>query len=875
MMKWFRNLTISTKLIFFVVLLIGASLGGISLISGYQVQQLSEEQTAVIARETAYHYATLMQVQLEKNLNQIRVLARLIETLQQGQTGINREQVNALLKNTLQSEAELVGIYAAFEPNAFDGNDKPFSNVLGNSATGRFLPYWLRNEKNELVMRSLTLEQPLETAEFYSVPKNKRHEFITEPYLYTNPITKQSEFITALSVPLFNQNQVFIGVIGVFVPLQSLQDTVQELTVEGSNTAYVTVYSSAGIVVASKNGENFGKPIREVTFSEVYIQAVLKNKAFMLYRFSKLLQEMILSYGAEIHIGQTQITWVVSINIPMSELFKPLIRLYVVSAIVGITTLLLALLLIYWLANEIATPLHKAVKISQAIAVGRLDNEIEPKSTDETGQLLQAFKIMQTQLHQKIVEDKHIADEALRINEALDNVSTGVLIADNNYRIIYVNNAAQRFFKQNETTLKQFLPSFNANAVVGQLIDIYHKNPTKQRQILANMTQGYAQDIRIGSMTASLNINIVINKSGEKLGWVLEWRDRTTEVMMEEELKTVVSAASTGQFDKRIQLTDKNGFFRNIGETLNQALHYNQQMISELIRVFSAVAQGDLTQQIQRDYAGDLQLLKTDVNATIQQLIQVMYQIQQSADTVSAASQTISAGNQNLSQRTEQQAAALEETAASIEEITGTIQQNAENAQRAKLLATEAQNAAQQGGAVMQTAIKTMQQINQSSKQISDIISVIDEIAFQTNLLALNAAVEAARAGEHGRGFAVVATEVRNLAQRSAIAAKEIKQLIQQSVQQIEEGTTRVNESGKMLERIVISVSHVNNIVAEISAACLEQASGIQQINKAIAQMDEMTQQNAVLVEEATTASAEMQNQATDLKNSIAFFKTL
>ncbi|AUI70274.1 methyl-accepting chemotaxis protein [Beggiatoa leptomitoformis] len=873
-MKWFKNLSISTKLIFSVILLVIVCIITLSLVIGYQIKKLSEDSVASIARETAYHYAGMVEAVLEHDLDNVRSLARIVELMMQSsELSLTRAQTNILLKNLLEKEPSLLGVYAAFEPNAFDGKDDAFMNAVGHDATGRFIPHWHRNADGDIFTEPLKNYTEIGLGDYYLIPKQTQREAITEPYLYTQSDKKQV-LITSLSVPIFNAKQVFIGVIGIHFAVENLQKMSEKLTVNEFKDAYTTVYSSRGLLVASKNAENFGKKIREVTQSDEYINAVLKNEPFLLNRYSKILQTMVLSYGAEFDIGNTNTRWIVSINIPLFELEKSFEQAVFHILLIGIVTLIVAILMVYWLAKKIATPLHEAVAISQAIATGQLDNHIVPDSQDETGQLLQAFSLMQAKLHQQILKDKQIADEALRINEALNNVSTGVLIADNNYRVIYINKAAQQFFTKHEYSIRQHIPSFQANIVLGQFIDSYHANPAYQRQILSEMTASYARDIHIGQLTASLNINMVINVAGEKLGWVLEWRDRSLEVVMEEELKSVVFAASAGRFDQRMSLENKTGFFRNIGETLNQTLQYNQQMTSDLMRVFSAVSQGDLTQSIRNEYAGDLQILKTDVNTTINQLIKVIHNIQQSVETVSAASNDISQGNINLSQRTEEQAAALEQTAASIEEITSTIQQNAENARRAKQLALDAQNRAQQGGAVINSAIATMTMINQSSKRIADIISVIDEIAFQTNLLALNAAVEAARAGEQGRGFAVVANEVRNLAQRSAIAAKEIKNLIQNSVEQVEEGSTRVNESGKTLESILVAVQNVSNIVAEITTASIEQAAGIQQVNKAISQMDEMTQQNASLVEEAAAASTAMREQAVELKTAIAFFKT-
>jgi methyl-accepting chemotaxis protein len=292
--------------------------------------------------------------------------------------------------------------------------------------------------------------------------------------------------------------------------------------------------------------------------------------------------------------------------------------------------------------------------------------------------------------------------------------------------------------------------------------------------------------------------------------------------------------------------------------------------ISEVAR---RAAEGDLTKRVTVTSKDELGTMGRAMNAMLDNLVKVVAEVRQAAEHVSTASAEITQGNEDLSQRTSQQASALEETSASMEEMTSTIKQNADNARQANQLAVAAREVAEKGGTVTDKAVEAMDEINKSSKKIADIINVIDEIAFQTNLLALNAAVEAARAGEQGRGFAVVASEVRNLAQRSATAAKEIKALINESVQKVGDGSELVNRSGQTLEEIVNSVKRVTDIIAEISAASQEQAAGIDQVNKAVMQMDQGTQQNAALVEEATSASQSMRQQAAALLEQVSFFK--
>ena len=297
------------------------------------------------------------------------------------------------------------------------------------------------------------------------------------------------------------------------------------------------------------------------------------------------------------------------------------------------------------------------------------------------------------------------------------------------------------------------------------------------------------------------------------------------------------------------------------------------QPLGFAVEVARRVADGDLTANIEvrsKDETGQLMQALKDMNVSLQKIVG---EVRSGTDTIATASSQIAAGNQNLSQRTEEQASSLEETAASMEQLTSTVKQNADNASQANQLAVSASEVAIHGGTVVTQVVSTMGAINTSSKKIVDIIGVIDGIAFQTNILALNAAVEAARAGEQGRGFAVVAAEVRNLAQRSAAAAKEIKSLIDDSVEKVGIGSRLVDQAGSTMGEIVASVRRVTDIMGEITAASQEQTAGIDQINQAISQMDQVTQQNAALVEEAAAAAASLQDQAGALAEVVSGFK--
>lgn len=303
-----------------------------------------------------------------------------------------------------------------------------------------------------------------------------------------------------------------------------------------------------------------------------------------------------------------------------------------------------------------------------------------------------------------------------------------------------------------------------------------------------------------------------------------------------------------------------------VGRAIARPLHH-------AVQIAHTVAKGDLSSQIVvdgKDETADLMRSLKEMNS---KLISVVQDIRHGAEAISTASSEVSSGNLDLSARTEQQASSLEETASAMEELTSTVKQNADNARHANKLAAAASAVAEEGGAVVQKVVTTMTDIDASSRKIVDIISVIDGIAFQTNILALNAAVEAARAGEQGRGFAVVASEVRNLAQRSASAAKEIKQLIDDSVEKVGEGSSLVAQAGNTMTHVVSSIKQVTDIVAEIAAASQEQSTGLEQINQAISQMDEVTQHNAALVEESSAATQAMQQQTSSLLETVGIFK--
>ena len=580
-------------------------------------------------------------------------------------------------------------------------------------------------------------------------------------------------------------------------------------------------------------------------------------------------------------LGFPGMNWAVLARVPQKEAAVAANTIKQNVLITGVVCLVVLLPLGWWTGRRGARQVKAIQDAADKIAGGEYGARVTIRSQDEIGQLGGAFNKMAEEIQGNIARQETSAQEMAkantemaRIKAGLDAASTNVLICDRSYTIVYQNKKSYDTLKKLESQIRQFMPSFNADAIVGSNIDQYHKNPRHQRGLLDDPNNlPYRNEIQIGDLTLDLNAAAVLSDAGEYLGNVVEWADITAQKKAQEGIQGMIQTAGVGDLQNRMATDGFEGVWKAIAEGCNTMFDAIAKPLQDTQRVVRAIAEGDLTQPVTETYQGEFQKIKEGLNQAIDNLTKVVTTVREGADAVALASEEITKGNEDLSQRTSGQASALEETSASMEEMTSTIKQNADNAKQANQLAVAAREVAEKGGAVTVKAVEAMNEINKSSKKIADIINVIDEIAFQTNLLALNAAVEAARAGEQGRGFAVVASEVRNLAQRSATAAKEIKGLINESVQKVSDGSDLVNESGQTLGEIVNSVKRVTDIIGEITAASQEQASGIDQVNKAVMQMDQTTQQNAALVEETTSASQSMQQQAAELIQHVGVFK--
>ncbi len=504
---------------------------------------------------------------------------------------------------------------------------------------------------------------------------------------------------------------------------------------------------------------------------------------------------------------------------------------------IGATLVVLILSLVvgasWYTVRSVTRGVRYAANVAGRIAQGDLDARIPSRYHDEIGQLLTSMRNMQDTIRRVVDSQREMAARheegtiSFRCDERAFPGGFGEMVK-------------------------------GTNDLVASHIQV------KMR--LVEVMQCYA----IGDLSVDMDV-----LPGEKavLTSAMDEAKRNLQAI-NADIKRLAAAAAAGDFSQRGPAGAYQHDFHDMVASLNRLMDSTEGNLSALSALLKAVAEGDLTHTMRGEFHGVFATMRDDANATVGQLRSIVSGIQEATGSINTAASEIAAGNADLARRTEMQAANLEETAASMEELTSTVRQNADSARQANTHALSASGVAAEGGQIVGRAVETMMQIEQSSRRISEIISVIDGIAFQTNILALNAAVEAARAGEQGRGFAVVASEVRTLAQRSATAAKEIKQLIEASVERINDGSALVGEAGDSMVNVVAAVQRVSEIMSEIAAASQEQAAGIDQVNQSIVQIDETTQQNAALVEEASAAARAMEAQAHDLRRSVSTFRT-
>jgi len=491
----------------------------------------------------------------------------------------------------------------------------------------------------------------------------------------------------------------------------------------------------------------------------------------------------------------------------------------------------------------------RVVELITAYTQGQLDQAME-RLPGQKARISVAMDSVQAAMRQ--------AAEAARFNQrirlSLDSLPVCVTVSDADAALVHVTPAGKEL-------LKLFGGgSFEAEQFYGNKLSSLFKDPALVARFDHAVRSGETVDMEVNGHKLHLQASPVCDSQGQSIGRITQWVDRTAELAAEQELDDLVGAATRGDFSARLSLSGKTGFFNKISVGMNQLMDTSEQGLKDVAQVLSAVAQGDLTQRITRQYAGLFGIVKDSVNTSSDNLTRVIGEVRAATDALTGAADQVNATAQSLSQAASEQAASVEETTAQIDTMSASITQNSDNAKVTDGMATKTNKEAVEGGAAVSQTVKAM-------KQIASKIGIVDDIAYQTNLLALNAAIEAARAGEHGKGFAVVAAEVRKLAERSQEAAKEIGELASNSV-------TTAERAGKLLDEIVPSIQKTSELVQEIAAASSEQSDSVTQIGGAMGQLSKATQQNASASEELAATSEELSDQAAQLQQSISFFNT-
>ena len=441
-----------------------------------------------------------------------------------------------------------------------------------------------------------------------------------------------------------------------------------------------------------------------------------------------------------------------------------------------------------------------------------------------------------------------------RIRLSLDSLPVCVTVSNADALLVHATPPAKELLKLFGGA------AFHTDAFYGNKLSTLFKNADDAARFDQAVRSGETVDMQIQGRKLRLLARPVHNEAGAAIGRITHWIDRTDEMASEQEVSQIVAAAVQGDLSGRVSLVGKTGFFASLSTAMNQLLDTSEGVMTDTAQALAALAQGDLTHRITRDYAGLFGQVQASANATAENLTRVMDEVRSASDALSGAADQVSTTAQSLSQAASQQASSVEQTTASIDVMSASIAQNSDNARVTDGMASKASKEALDGGSAVGQTVGAM-------KQIASKISIVDDIAYQTNLLALNAAIEAARAGEHGKGFAVVAAEVRKLAERSQLAAREIGELAASSVSTAE-------RAGKLLDEIVPSILKTSELVQEIAAASSEQSESVVQIGGAMGQLSQATQQNASASEELAATSEELSAQAEQLQQSIAFFKT-
>lgn len=463
-------------------------------------------------------------------------------------------------------------------------------------------------------------------------------------------------------------------------------------------------------------------------------------------------------------------------------------------------------------------------------------------------------------------------DQTKQLKRAMDQMSTNVLIANNEFDIVYANKQMLKFLQERQAAIQAQIPAFELDKLIGSNMDIFHKNPAHNRAMLSALSEPTEAKLILNDLHLILNIVPVMNRHGQLTSIVLEWQDKTDEYQLIEQVDATVKFTKEGLLDRRIDLSKTSGVARSLSESVNALLDNVEAPISETVEVALALSAGRLDRYIQGNFLGRFALIQDSVNVAVHNLASMLADTQAATHKVLEGADNIYQSNQRLSLDSHRQSDALSGAALNMQQMNQQVHSNAQTSEQAAQKSIETAKLANNGVQVMAAAIDSMQGVYESSQKIQDIIGLIDSIAFQTNLLALNAAVEAARAGGHGRGFAVVAAEVRSLAQKSAESAQQIRGLIEETVSKISEGTNNVQHSGQTLKQMNGSIEQVNQTVEGLSHFNYDQAKKISNLTDVMQKINESVKVSTENLDESAATAQQLSHTSADLSNSIKQF---
>ena len=532
-------------------------------------------------------------------------------------------------------------------------------------------------------------------------------------------------------------------------------------------------------------------------------------------------------------------------------------------ALLSLLPVVLAAFVTAWLsARALVRPVDTLQAAARDLAAGkRVDIPTKTRS-DELGELSRAM-----------LEVNETAVAARRAEWALRVSSVAVAICDTEFRIVFANDALRDTMRRSEDYWRKQSPGFSSDRLVGESIDIFHKQPENHRAMLRNMRAGHETEVDFDGKKIGLAIFPIDDEIG-RIGYMLQWQDLTSQRATEAAIEGAIAAASEGDFTRRVSLDSDTPFYQMLENGLNAFFEEVETFLADLDGALTDFAGGDLRVQLAGSYRGQLGAIADRVADTAAELEAVIAQVKEAGHAIRESSHEISEDANDLAQRTESQGASVEQTAASMEEISSTVKENAENSAVADARAAEATELAEKGREVVARTVAAMAAIRESAGQISEVTSIIESLAFETHLLSLNASVEAARAGEAGKGFGVVAAEVGSLARRSTDEAKAIKKLITTSEQQVAEGDRLVGETDKALSEIIAAVRTAADMINQIADASSGQSKSIDEIAIAVAEMDNMTQQNSQLAEKSSIGASALAEQAERMMEAVAIFTT-